>query len=131
MGVSVHTTMTDFLIDFAAGGVSGAVSKTITAPIERVKLVIQTQDANPKIRSGEVPRYTGIGNCFQRIHSEQGMGAFWRGNGSNIIRYFPTQAFNLAFKDSIKAMFPRYNSKTHFLSFFAVQLASGCMAGAA
>ena len=51
-------SMTDFLIDFAAGGVSGAVSKTLTAPIERVKLVIQTQDANPKIISGEVPRYT-------------------------------------------------------------------------
>ena len=51
----------DWPIDFALGGVSGAVSKTLTAPIERVKLVIQTQDANPKIRSGEVARYTGIG----------------------------------------------------------------------
>merc|ERR1712022_11669 len=124
-------TMTDFLIDFAAGGVSGAVSKTLTAPIERVKLVIQTQDANPKIKSGEVPRYTGIGNCFTRIASEQGMGAFWRGNGTNIIRYFPTQAFNLAFKDSIKAMFPKYNNKTHFWKFFGTQLASGGAAGAA
>merc|ERR1712118_507159 len=124
-------SMTDFLIDFAAGGVSGAVSKTITAPIERVKLVIQTQDANPKIVSGEIPRYTGIGNCFQRIHSEQGMGAFWRGNGTNIIRYFPTQAFNLAFKDTIKGAFPKFNSKTDFWKFFAVQLASGGLAGAA
>merc|ERR1711981_1324469 len=124
-------SMTDFLIDFAAGGVSGAVSKTLTAPIERVKLVIQTQDANPKIKSGEVPRYTGIGNCFSRIHSEQGMGAFWRGNGTNIIRYFPTQAFNLAFKDTIKAMFPKFNNKTDFWKFFAVQLASGGFAGAA
>merc|ERR1712100_367302 len=118
-------------IDFAAGGVSGAVSKTLTAPIERVKLVIQTQDANPKIKSGEVPRYTGIGNCFMRIKSEQGIGAFWCGNGTNIIRYFPTQAFNLAFKDTIKAMFPKYNSKTEFWQFFAVQLASGGFAGAA
>merc|ERR1712216_627632 len=124
-------SMTDFLIDFAAGGISGAVSKTLTAPIERVKLVIQTQDANPKIKSGEVPRYTGIGNCFSRIHSEQGMGAFWRGNGTNIIRYFPTQAFNLAFKDAIKAMFPKFNNKTDFWKFFAVQLASGGFAGAA
>merc|ERR1711988_2034599 len=124
-------SMTDFLIDFAAGGVSGAVSKTLTAPIERVKLVIQTQDANPKIKSGEVPRYTGIGNCFTRIYNEQGMGAFWRGNGTNIIRYFPTQAFNLAFKDTIKAMFPKYNNKTDFWKFFAVQLASGGFAGAA
>jgi len=112
------------------GGISGAVSKTITAPIERVKLIIQTQDANPKIISGEVPRYTGIGNCFSRVHSEQGMGAFWRGNLTNCIRYFPTQAFNLAFKDSIKAQFPKYSPKKEFAQFFAVNMASGGLAGA-
>merc|ERR1719390_201238 len=121
----------NFIVDFAAGGVSGAISKTITAPIERVKLVIQTQDANPRIKSGEVPRYTGIGNCFSRILKEQGMAAFWRGNGVNIIRYFPTQAFNLAFKDTIKAMFPKYNNRTDFWKFFGTQLASGGAAGAA
>merc|ERR1712195_337987 len=130
-GSKKDATMTDFLIDFIAGGVSGAVSKTLTAPIERVKLVIQTQDANPKIISGEVARYTGIGNCFTRIQSEQGTKAFWRGNGTNIIRYFPTQAFNLAFKDTIKAMFPKYNNKTQFWQFFGIQLASGGLAGAA
>ena len=47
--------MKAFAVDFALGGVSGAVAKTLTAPIERIKLVIQTQDANPKIRSCEVP----------------------------------------------------------------------------
>jgi solute carrier family 25 (adenine nucleotide translocator) protein 4/5/6/31 len=110
--------------------VSGAFAKTLTAPIERVKLVIQTQDANPQIRSGEVPRYTGIGNCFSRIHAEQGMSAFWRGNFTNCIRYFPTQAFNLSFKDSIKKMFPKYNAKTQFGMFFGVNMASGGMAAA-
>jgi len=121
---------TNIFVDFAAGGISGTVSKTITAPIERVKLIIQTQDANPKIVSGEVKRYTGIGNCFTRVASEQGMGAFWRGNATNCIRYFPTQAFNLAFKDSIKGMFPRYSPKTDFWPFFGVNLASGGLAGA-
>lgn len=97
----------NFLVDFALGGVSGAVAKTCTAPIERVKLIIQTQDANPKIKSGEIPRYTGISNCFTRVYSEQGLKAFWRGNTTNIIRYFPTQAFNFAFKDTIKGLFPK------------------------
>merc|ERR1719502_1007294 len=119
-----------FLMDFAAGGVSGAIAKTATAPIERVKLIIQTQDANPKIKSGEVPRYTGIGNCFTRVYQEQGLGAFWRGNFTNVLRYFPTQAFNFAFKDTIKAMFPKYNSKTDFGKFFMVNMASGGLAGA-
>jgi solute carrier family 25 (adenine nucleotide translocator) protein 4/5/6/31 len=122
--------MGGFLVDFLAGGVSGAISKTVTAPIERVKLVIQTQDANPLIKSGEVPRYTGIGNCFSRILKEQGVAAFWRGNVVNIIRYFPTQAFNLAFKDTIKGFFPKYNNRTDFWKFFGVQLASGGLAGA-
>jgi solute carrier family 25 (mitochondrial adenine nucleotide translocator), member 4/5/6/31 len=122
--------MMNFAADFAAGGISGAVAKTATAPIERVKLIIQTQDANPLIKSGKVARYTGIGNCFSRVYSEQGMKAFWRGNFTNVIRYFPTQAFNFAFKDTIKAMFPKYSSKTDFGKFFLVNMASGGLAGA-
>ena len=120
----------DFLLNFLAGGVSGAVAKTATAPIERVKLLIQTQDANPKIISGEVARYTGIVDCFTRVAREQGIGAFWRGNLTNIIRYFPTQAFNFAFKDSIKAMFPKADKKTEFGKFFLINMASGGLAGA-
>jgi len=129
-GKTFKESLTGFAIDFTLGGVSGAIAKTCTAPIERVKLLIQTQDANPRIRSGEVPRYTGIGNCFSRVYSEQGFAAFWRGNFTNVIRYFPTQAFNFAFKDSIKMLFPRYNIKTEFGMFFLVNLASGGLAGA-
>lgn len=121
---------TSFLIDFTLGGVSGAVAKTLTAPIERIKLVVQTQDANPKIRSGEVPRYKGIVDCGARIYREQGMKRFWDGNFTNCIRYFPTQAFNLAFKDTFKKMFPKYNPKTEFAQFFGANLVSGGMAAA-
>merc|ERR1712113_1273665 len=113
-----------------AGGVSGAVAKTCTAPIERVKLLIQTQDANPKIISGEVARYTGIVDCFTRVASEQGVKAFWRGNLTNIIRYFPTQAFNFAFKDSIKTVFPQVDKNSEFAKFFLINIASGGLAGA-
>lgn len=119
-----------FLTDFALGGVSGAIAKTCTAPIERVKILIQTQDANPRIMSGEIPRYTGIVNCFSRVASEQGIGAFWRGNFTNVLRYFPTQAFNFAFKDTIKNLFPKANPKTEFGKFFAINMASGGLAGA-
>jgi len=122
--------MSDFMINFLAGGVSGAVAKTATAPIERVKLIIQTQDANPKIISGEVKRYTGIVDCFSRISSEQGIGAFWRGNFTNILRYFPTQAFNFAFKDTIKTFFPKADKNTEFAKFFMINMASGGLAGA-
>jgi solute carrier family 25 (adenine nucleotide translocator) protein 4/5/6/31 len=120
----------NFFIDFAIGGVSGAVAKTCTAPIERVKILIQTQDGNPRIRSGEIARYKGIVDCFTRVNQEQGLKAFWRGNFTNVIRYFPTQAFNFAFKDTIKGLFPPANPKTEFGKFFLINMAAGGLAGA-
>merc|ERR1719188_2883012 len=68
----------------------------------------------------------GIVNCFTRVSKEQGIAAFWRGNFTNIIRYFPTQAFNFG----IKAMFPKANKKTEFGKFFVINVASGGLAGA-
>ena len=111
-----------WLTDFAIGGTVGGITKTLTAPIERVKLLIQTQDANPKIISGEVERYKGMGDCFRRVTAEQGFPAFWRGNGANVLRYFPQQAFNLSFKDTLKKIFPKYDAKTNFWGFFGVNL---------
>lgn len=122
--------MNKFLADLAAGGTAGGISKTLVAPIERVKLLLQTQDANPLIKSGQILRYTGIYNCFSRVASEQGIGSFWRGNLANVIRYFPTQAFNFAFKDNIKKQFPKYDPKKEFGKFFVANLASGGAAGA-
>jgi len=122
--------MSDFMVSFLAGGVSGTIAKTCTAPIERVKLLMQTQDANPRVINGEVARYTGIIDCFKRVSTEQGISAFWRGNLTNVIRYFPTQAFNFAFKDSIKARFPKADKRTDFGKFFAINVVSGGMAGA-
>ena len=119
-----------FVGNFVAGGVSGAIAKTITAPIERVKLVIQSQDANPSIKSGQVKRYDGVSDCFRRIYQEQGVTAFWRGNFTNILRYFPTQAFNFAFKNSLKGMFPKYSPHRDFWRSLAVNTLSGAMAGA-
>ena len=48
----------------------------------------------------------------------------------NVIRYFPTQAFNFAFKDTIKGFFPKYDPKKEFGKFFAANIASGGLAGA-
>jgi len=117
------------LISLAAGGVSGAVSKTITAPLEKVKLAIQNQDSNPRILSGEMKRYTGMGDCFMRHISELGATSLWRGNVANCIRYVPTAACNLMFKDTIKGMFPKVNKDKEFGKFAAVQIASGSAAG--
>eukprot|EP00210_Caulerpa_lentillifera_P004521 g4314.t1 len=125
-----ETTPLGFLTDLAAGGISGGVAKTAVAPIERVKLLLQTQDANPRIKSGEILKYRGIADCFIRVAREQGILSYWRGNLTNVVRYFPTQAFNFAFKDTFQSMFPKYSPKTDFWKFFAANMASGGAAGA-
>jgi len=116
-------------INLAAGGVAGAFSKTLTAPMEKVKLAIQNQDSNPKIISGEMKRYSGMGDCYARHIKELGVPSLWRGNVANCIRYVPTAAFNLMFKDNIKRLFPKYNKNTDFGKFAASQVASGAAAG--
>jgi len=122
---------TNPLINLAAGGIAGAVAKTITAPMEKVKLAIQNQDSNPKIISGETPRYKGMGDCYVRHIKELGVGSLWRGNVANCIRYVPTAAFNLAFKDNIKRLFPKYNKNTDFGKFALSQVGAGAAAGGA
>lgn len=117
------------LSDLAIGGISGAITKTAMSPIERVKLLLQTQDSNPDIISGKVQRYTGIGDCFSRVQSEQGFKAFWRGNLVNCIRYAPQQGSALAFNDAIKSVFPKYSNKTDFWKAFGTNLLSGGLAG--
>merc|ERR1712224_1097549 len=117
------------LINLAAGGISGAVSKTITAPLEKVKLAIQNQDSNPRVLSGEMKRYTGMVDCAKRHVTELGATSLWRGNVTNCVRYVPTAAFNLMFKDTIKGMLPVYNKNTDFGMFAVTQISSGAFAG--
>merc|ERR1712151_325825 len=127
--IAMSQQKTNPLVNLAAGGISGAVAKTITAPLEKVKLAIQTQDSNPRIISGEMKRYTGLMNCFTRHITEIGASSLWRGNVANCIRYVPTAAFNLMFKDTFKRMFPVYNKNTDFTMFALTMIASGSFAG--
>ena len=152
------------LVDFMMGGTAATISKTAAAPIERVKLVIQNQGA--MISAGRLDRpYTGITNCFKRIYVDEGVKScmrfplkiraratmlndltVWRGNGTNVLRYFPTQALNFAFKDYFKKMFGfsksdgfgiwvagEFTGMLHLLSFSSIlsgNILSGAGAGA-
>jgi len=121
--------VTSFAIDFLMGGVSAAVSKTAAAPIERVKLLIQNQDE--MIKAGRLTEpYKGISDCFSRVIRDEGFVSLWRGNLANVIRYFPTQALNFAFKDQFKRMFGYDQKRDGYWKWFAGNLASGGAAGA-
>ncbi|KAF3438035.1 hypothetical protein FNV43_RR20791 [Rhamnella rubrinervis] len=118
-----------FSANFMMGGVAAVISKSAAAPIERVKLLLQNQ--GELIKRGQLSRpYMGVGDCFKRVLREEGLFSFWRGNQANVIRYFPTQAFNFAFKGYFKSILGRSKEKDGYLKWFAGNVASGSAAGA-
>ncbi|KAK2663427.1 hypothetical protein Ddye_002001 [Dipteronia dyeriana] len=122
-------TSEKFYADFVMGGAAAVMAKSAAAPIERVKLLLQNQ--GEMIKRGQLKRpYIGVGDCFKRVLREEGLLSFWRGNQANVIRYFPTQAFNFAFKGYFKNLFGCSKEKDGYIKWFAGNVASGSAAGA-
>jgi solute carrier family 25 (adenine nucleotide translocator) protein 4/5/6/31 len=119
------------LESFMIGGTAAGISKTLAAPIERVKLLLQNQGESAAAKAqGE---YKGIVDVFVRVPKEQGVAAFWRGNLANVIRYFPTQALNFMFKDEYKKLFKQLygiNKASGFGPKLAYNISAGGAAGA-
>jgi len=116
-----------FFENFMLAGVAAGISKTVAAPIERVKLLVQNQDE--MIKQGRLDKpYKGVLDCTSRVLKTEGVYPFWRGNFANVLRYFPTQALNFAFKDSIKAMFATPKDASNARK-FGTNIASGGFAG--
>lgn len=116
-----------FAENFMLSGIAAGISKTAAAPIERVKLLVQNQDE--MIKQGRLDKpYNGVIDCTKRTLATEGVAPFWRGNLANVLRYFPTQALNFAFKDSIKAAIavPKDSS---YLKKLGGNVASGGLAG--
>jgi len=116
-----------FAENFMLSGVAAAVSKTAAAPIERVKLLVQNQGEMLKQGSIDKP-YSGVVDCTMRTMKTEGPLSFWRGNMANVIRYFPTQALNFAFKDTVKSMFKTAKDAPQYEK-FAKNILSGGVAG--
>jgi len=116
-----------FFENFMLSGVAAGVSKTAAAPIERVKLLVQNQDE--MIKQGRLSEpYKGVVDCVQKTLRSEGIIPFWRGNLANVLRYFPTQALNFAFKDTIKALFKVDKNAPQYVK-FGTNILSGGLAG--
>ncbi|KAK9459875.1 mitochondrial carrier domain-containing protein [Lipomyces oligophaga] len=70
---------------FVAGGVAGAVSRTVVSPFERMKIIMQVQGPGSA-------NYQGVGGTLSRMWKEEGWRGYMRGNGINCIRIVPYSA---------------------------------------
>ncbi|EER36461.1 mitochondrial carrier protein [Histoplasma capsulatum var. duboisii H88] len=71
---------------FIAGGVAGAVSRTIVSPLERLKILLQIQSV------GRTEYKLSIWKALVKIGKEEGWKGYMRGNGTNCIRIVPYSA---------------------------------------
>lgn len=90
---------TDFGASFIISGILAVLFKSMIAPMERIKLILQTQASSLQIDTAERSVYSGLWNALVRIPREQGFLSLWRGNFLNICRYFPSQAINFSLYD--------------------------------
>ncbi|KAJ7228593.1 mitochondrial carrier [Mycena pura] len=103
-----HTAL-KFLL---AGGVAGAVSRTCTAPFDRLKIFLITRSpdlggalmtSKPSIGGAKV-----IASALARIYAEGGIFAFWTGNGLSVAKIFPESAIKFFAYESSKRAFAKY-----------------------
>lgn len=80
------TISTPFTAAFCAGGVAGAVSRTVVSPLERLKILYQVQSV------GRNEYKMPIHKALKKMWVDEGWRGFMRGNGTNCIRIVPYSA---------------------------------------
>ncbi|XP_064547527.1 mitochondrial adenyl nucleotide antiporter SLC25A24-B isoform X3 [Drosophila montana] len=100
-----------------AGGIAGAVSRTCTAPLDRVKVFLQVQTCK-----------MGISECLNILLKEGGFRSMWRGNGINVLKIAPETALKFAAYEQLKRLI-RGNDSTRQMTiverFYAGAAAGG------
>ncbi|PKU70652.1 calcium-binding mitochondrial carrier protein SCaMC-1-like [Dendrobium catenatum] len=87
-GISKHVNASKYLI---AGGVAGATSRTSTAPLDRLKVVMQVQTKSSQI----IP-------AIKDIWREGRFLGFFRGNGLNVMKVCPESAIKFYAYEALK-----------------------------
>ncbi|KAJ0030171.1 hypothetical protein Pint_12973 [Pistacia integerrima] len=127
---SPYKWLSNFHRDLFAGAVMGGVVHTIVAPIERTKLLLQTQDSNLAIVGSGRRKFKGMLDCIVRTAREEGLLSLWRGNGSSVLRYYPSVALNFSLKDLYRNILRNGNSHDgNFVSGTAANFIAGAAAG--
>ena len=69
------------------GGIAGVLSRTVTSPLEVIKVLAQV--GTPELRCGFI-------KSFKSVYQSEGIKAFWKGNGISCLRLVPYSAIQLA-----------------------------------
>lgn len=102
-----------------AGGVAGMVSRTCTAPLDRLKVYLQVHGS----------KHSSLVSCFKYFLKEGGIRSLWRGNGINVLKIAPESAIKFAAYEQAKRMVMQFGgSKERELTIFE-RFVAGSFAG--
>lgn len=87
------------LASFIAGGVAGAVSRTVVSPLERLKILFQIQSV------GRNEYKMSVHKALAKMWREEGWRGFMAGNGTNCIRIVPYSAVQFSSYNLYKRIF--------------------------
>jgi solute carrier family 25 (mitochondrial phosphate transporter), member 23/24/25/41 len=91
--------------DFLIGGLSGVISRTVTAPLELAKIQQQNKF---------MPNTT-----LREVIQKEGFRGLWKGNYSNCIRIFPQMAINYAFYQYSNNLLKKYINNKETVNFIS------------
>ncbi|OMO85071.1 Endoplasmic reticulum-adenine nucleotide transporter [Corchorus capsularis] len=108
---------------FAAGAIAGAAAKTVTAPLDRIKLLMQTHG----VRAGQESAKKAIGfvEAIVLIGKDEGLKGYWKGNLPQVIRVVPYSAVQLFAYETYKKLFKGKDGELSVIG----RLAAGACAG--
>ncbi|KAH8495109.1 hypothetical protein Peur_056132 [Populus x canadensis] len=126
------------LIDASAGAIAGGISRTVTSPLDVIKIRFQVQLEPTSlwalVRSNVTSpsKYTGMLQATKDIFREEGLPGFWRGNVPALLMVMPYTAIQFAVLHKLKT-FAAGSSKTedHIQLSPYLSYASGALAGCA
>ena len=107
------------------GGLAGMVAKTITNPLDRIRMLSQTGE-----HGGSKQKQSAL-SLYRSIIANEGILGLWAGNGANIIRVFPAKAVVFSTNDIYRKLMYRLSGRdaaTEALPSYLSFLAGG-MAG--
>ena len=118
------------MVDIFSSILSNSLSKSISSPLQVFQ--IRYMCNGELFRLGLIQnKYNGLFDCLKRIITKEGYLAFWKGNLTNISRYFLNEAMIFLFRDKIRRNFtPHVKKQENYYKWMAVNIFSGGMAGA-
>nr|XP_031826470.1 probable calcium-binding mitochondrial carrier F17E5.2 isoform X2 [Nomia melanderi] len=103
-----------------SGGIAGAVSRTCTAPLDRIKVYLQVLKTRFALRkTGE---FSGLLDAMKKIYKQGGLKAFYRGYIPNLIGILPYAGIDLAVYETLKNRYLRTHNKNEQPPFWILLL---------